>query len=441
MQPANHSPDLPATPTRENKPSFWKKLGGGSLSISLIVHAILLSIGLVWIFQVIPDKVPDPDFMPKGGGGGSPGVKEISNKKQRATMSTPNTPRMAAKGASSSFTLPEPDAASAMSSVGSLSSGGLSGGLGGSGSGGGRGDGQGKGFGSGMGPGLGGGAGKMSPFGMIDPNANAFTGVLYDTKQTTKRESNQLTEPEFLKVINDFVKRGWNEREFAKFYQAPQKLYQTRIYIPNMSAGEAPKAFRCENEVQPSRWIVLYRGVVTPPKSGRYRFVGAADDLITVRFDGKSVLDAGYYSANLGRPVWGETAKVLAGKVENKELEKELRRAFKLPVAFYEYPTATGYTSMMGGCMLGTEFEARQGSSYPLEILISEIPGGVFGASLFIEEIGATYGKAPTGAPILPLFRLDGDLPPVPVDTAASPPFDPSGPVWKLVSGQIKPGI
>ncbi|MGC4013673.1 MAG: hypothetical protein QM755_04025 [Luteolibacter sp.] len=401
----------PQVRTQENRPSFWKKLGGGSLSISLIVHAILLSIGVIWIFQVIPASKEEVDFMPKGGGGGSPGVKEISNKKQRASITMPNAPRMAAKGATSSFTLPEPEQASSMSSIGALSNGGLSGGLGGSGSGGGKGDGNGRGFGNGMGPGLGGGGGTMSPFGMIDPNANALTGTLYDTKQTAKRETNEFTEPEFLKVVNDFVKRGWNERDFEKFYQAPRKLYQTRLYIPKMDAGNAPKAFNCEQEVKPSRWVVLYRGTVTPPKSGRYRFVGCADDMLAVRFENKTVLDAGFYSAQLGRAVWGGPSQVLAGKVENRELEKELRRGFKLPVTFYDYPSSAGYTHMMGGCMVGAEFDARQGSSYPIEILISEIPGGVFGAALMIEEMGATYSKAPSGAPILPLFRLDGSVP------------------------------
>ncbi|BCU75849.1 hypothetical protein [Luteolibacter sp. LG18] len=156
------SPASPPPPGARN--SFWRKLGGGSLTISITVHALLLVIGLVWIFQVIPEKEKQVDFLPKGGGGGSPGVKEVSQKKQRPTMTMPNAPRMAAKGVASQFTLPEPDAASALSSVGALTSGGLSGGLGGSGSGGGRGTGNGTGFGNGNGPGLGGNGTGPRPF-------------------------------------------------------------------------------------------------------------------------------------------------------------------------------------------------------------------------------------------------------------------------------------
>ncbi|BCU78766.1 hypothetical protein [Luteolibacter sp. LG18] len=199
MQP----PAIPVSetppPSPAARPSVWKKLGGGSLSISLIVHALLLAIGVVWIFQVMPaQKKDDVDFMPKGGGGGSPGVKEVSNKKQRATMTTANMPRMAAKGVASSFTLPEPEAASAMSSVGALSSGAISGGLGGSGSGGGRGDGSGRGFGSGSGPGLGGSASGIKPFtGMMFGNeVKARTiGVVLDV-------SGSMT-PHLAKVIKE----------------------------------------------------------------------------------------------------------------------------------------------------------------------------------------------------------------------------------------------
>jgi len=144
--------------------SFWRKLGGGSLTISIIVHAMLLAIGVVWIFQIIPEKKPDIDFLAKGGGGGTPGAKSELNKKRRATMTTLNAPRLSSKGASSTFILPEPDPASAMASVGALSAGGLSGGLGGSGSGGGKGNGHGTGIGDGNGPGLGANAMGARPF-------------------------------------------------------------------------------------------------------------------------------------------------------------------------------------------------------------------------------------------------------------------------------------
>ncbi|BCU78768.1 hypothetical protein llg_34830 [Luteolibacter sp. LG18] len=167
---------------------MWRKLGGGSLSISILVHALLLAIGVVWIFQIIPaQKKEDVSFLPSSGGGGS-GAKSEAAQKKRASMTTANAPRLSAKGATSSFSLPEIDPSSSMSSVGALSSGGLSGGLGGSGSGGGRGDGRGTGIGSGMGPGLGGqGPGVMFFNQKMDAQRVAYV-IDYSQSMAGKRE-------------------------------------------------------------------------------------------------------------------------------------------------------------------------------------------------------------------------------------------------------------
>jgi len=417
--PSANNPAMPAKGVRvqERKATLWRNMGGGSLSISIIVHVILLAIGVIWIFQVIPEKKQDVSFMPKGGGGGSPGVKEISNQKQRATMSAPSAPRMVAKGAASTFTLPEPDAASTMASVGALTSGGLSGGLGGSGSGGGRGDGKGKGFGSGMGPGLGGAGAGMTPFGMINPSTNALVGVLYDAKQSPDHKPYDISPQGMGELLRDFTGRGWNERSLSgKYFQAERKLYLTHVYMPLMAAGEAPKAFQCEKEVQASRWLIVYRGNVIAPKTGKFRFVGTSDDTLVVRFNRQNVFDHGFYKGTTG-----------------------LRRSGREEVVRYKYPNSPHYNDNIGGYEVGTEFDARAGSTYPIEILISEIPGGYFGAALMIQETGVEYPKTETGAPLLPLFRVDEG--PAPQPGGNAPPFAPQGPVWKLAGGRDRPEI
>lgn len=429
--------------------SIWKKMGGGSLSISIFVHLALLIFGVVWIFQTIPEKKVEVDFMPKGGGGGTPGVKEVSNKKQRASMTMPNTPRMAAKGVASAFTLPEPDAASEMSSVGSLSAGGLSGGLGGSGSGGGRGDGKGKGFGSGMGPGLGGGGGTVNPFGIVSPGAAGLIGTFYDLKQDPKRRPTSLGEKtswsEIMEgtrdIIHGFVSRGWNERTFeASYYKSPQKLVQTKIYLPQMSADDAPKAFNCEKEVSGSRWVVIYRGVVKPPHTGRFRFVGAGDDIVVVRFNNRNVFDYGYEGPTANVKLAGH-ADQLTGKVEDREFERARRDlAMPKPLTIYSYEAMPSRAKTdIRGLGVGLEFEARESAEYPIDILVSEVPGGLFLAYLMIEEVGVTYERDPAGCPILPVFRIDDGKP----ARGPGPPYDLSSPAatpWKLVSG-ARPGI
>jgi len=423
------------------KMSFWRKLGGGSLSISIIVHAILLAIGVVWIFQVIPQKEEQPDFMPKGGGGGTPGAKSETNMKKRATMTTMNAPKLAAKGVTSTFTLPEPDPAQAMSSVGALGSSGLAAGLGGSGSGGGKGNGKGKGFGDGMGPGMGGGAGKMiNPFGMLNPNANALVGTFYDTKQDSRHKDTGMTPEKLREVIKQFCKGGWNEHSLEKYYQASQKLYNTKIYIPIISADEAPKAFGCDKEVQPRCWIAIYRGVVSPPKSGKFRFVGAGDDVLAVRFNGHPVFDHGYTQGTSGLYMPGHVG-VMDGTKKDREVENIIRESpMRVPVTFYKYDTTQNWNNSLGGLAVGPEFSVNAGNNYPIEIMISEIPGGLMGAALMIQEDGVTYEKTSNGSPILPIFRLDNSLPPKEAKDG-SPPYDPNGPVWKLVGGSGKRDI
>ncbi len=422
------------------KVSFWRRLGGGSLTVSILVHAVILVLGLFWILQIIPpEKEKIIDFKPSGGGGGG-SPKLPATKSQNQVMKNA-AQRVAAAGAASTISLPEPVANTSLSSLGSLGAAG-GGGLGGGGSGGGKGEGIGQGVGAGMGDGIGmGAAGKMNPFGALSRTPNALIGTFYDLKQTDKRKPTNITNEETREVIREFVNKGWKETSLSReYFQAPQKLYQTKIYIPLMQAEGAPAAFNCEKDVQPSRWVIVYRGTVTPPKSGRYRFVGAGDDVLVVRFNNKHVFDHGYYGGTTGTHLSG-MVNVLTGGDNDRERQKQLRDSpMKIPVEFYKYPTTNNWNNAIGGLAVGPSFEAKAGTAYPIEILLSEIPGGLFCASLMIEETGEKYQKASTDAPILPLFRLDHQPPAITTGDNA-PPFDPEGPSWKIVEGGGKIGL
>jgi len=424
---------------------FWKKLGGGSLSISLIIHGVILAVGLILIIQVIPaPKKPPVDFMPSSGGGGDPSANNKVKTKQRKAMSS-TAPRVAAKDVANGFSLPEPDS-SDISSLPNLSSGSISGGLGGSGSGGGKGTGTGQGFGTGAGIGLGNGTGKMNPFGMLEPANNALVGTFYDLKQTKNGKPTPLGQettfaqiiPKYRSEICDFTKRGWNERQLTEYFQAPQKLYQTKIFMPSMEADAAPKAFG-QNSIAGSRWVVVYRGTVMPPKTGKYRFVGAGDDVLAVRFAGKNVFDYGYESAT-GNISFAANKNKLEVTAKDRDWERDRRDvAMPQPMQVYRYGGLSDrHSKDILGLAAGLEFEAQEGVSYPIEILIGESPGGFFFGYLLIEEIGAQYQKDPSGSPILPLFRLDNNPPAV---TKPGPPFDPNGPVWKLGGARAKMSI
>jgi hypothetical protein len=149
-------------PVVRAKPSFWQKIGGGSLLIAALFHVALLVIGGFWVFQIVRQPEKKVDFMPSGGGGGQRGAETVSVKKRAQITPSTNVKRVFAEGAQATYSIPEQgDNFGEMSTLSSLAGGGLSGGLGGSGAG----AGFGKGAGLGGGMGLGGGVGKM--FGLI----------------------------------------------------------------------------------------------------------------------------------------------------------------------------------------------------------------------------------------------------------------------------------
>ena len=355
-------------------------------------------------------------------------------------MVQPNLARVSAVGAASSIVLPEPDPSSQMSSMSSLSAGGLSAGLGGNGGGGGRGDGQGPGIGGGLAPGLSDGTGAKNPFGMASVGQGALVGSFYDLKQTNSRQPTGMTDDGFREELKQITKRGFKESAFRKYYKAPRELFQTKLHIPIIDADAAPTAFECEKEVQPKRWIVVYRGSVQAPLTGKFRFVGAADDVLCVRFNNRDVFDYGYTMATTGKNIIGKSDE-LADPKNKSDLAREIRRdsPMPIPITYYKYSSGGQTNRNIGGMAVGPEFEVEAGKAYPVEILVSEIPGGHFSVSLLIEQIGATYQKDPAGFPILPLFRLD-NTPPARVRGDA-PPFDPNGPVWKSAADVLKKDI
>ncbi len=146
----------------ERQPGLWEKIGGGSLMFAALFHVILLVIGAFWVFQIITEPEKKVDFMPPGGGGGQRSAENVAVKKRAQITPTTNVKRVFAEGASSSYAIPEQgDNFGEMSTLSSLSGGGMSGGLGGSGSG------KGFGSGSGSGNGFGNGAGVGKLFGLI----------------------------------------------------------------------------------------------------------------------------------------------------------------------------------------------------------------------------------------------------------------------------------
>jgi len=228
----------PPSPTLEKqKLSYWRKLGGGSLGISLGIHALILAAGVYFVVQVIPKEEKQPELViPRTDG---PGKPPTSVRPQTST-SPSDLPRIVNKGRSD-ITLPEPSPSDAMPNLNPISNGPMETNKGSGG------------FISGAygpeSPAIGGPETGKSPFGIPNAKADGITGVFYDLKQTKNGKPTGLNDIQAQEVIREFVTKGWKDHTFADFYQAPERLKQTRIFIPMMNAAKAPEAFHCEIRV------------------------------------------------------------------------------------------------------------------------------------------------------------------------------------------------
>jgi hypothetical protein len=241
------------------------------------------------------------------------------------------------------------------------------------------------GTGSGTGDGIGKGKVKLgSLFGSRNLGGGVLTGYLYDFKQNPEKEITEVGQvytstshgersKAYRTALSEFVD-DWDEKELEGYFRTKEPLSLTQFFMPFMNAGAAPTAFEVENEVQPSGWLIVYRGHISPPHSGTFRLAGMGDDVLIARVDGKVVFDgswsAGYYP------------------------EEGVRE--KIGPSFGGGP----------GLMAGKWMRLRAGEVYPIDILLGEVPGGSFCAFLMVQEKGVDYEMHPKGYPVLPLLQM-----------------------------------
>ncbi len=279
---------------------------------------------------------------------------------------------------------------------------------------------------------------SVSQFGGQEKVGSALTGTFYDSKQTPGGKPTGMTAGKYREFIARFVNGEWNESHLKGIYQAPKKLYAAQWYVPRTPAQDAPKAYGCEDRVKPGMWMAIYRGRVRAPKDGTFRFVGLGDDYLAVRFNRQTVLDYGWESATLGEMTANTTKwlDAMEDKPGHEEAKKKLAAigVMRPPVTFYRYGSSAHWNNTMRGVAAGKTFKVKQGEVYPIEILVSEGPGGEFGMTLLIEEVGmpTPLKDTATGHPVLPLFRTNYGVP-TPDKSKEFIPFDEIGIVWEVV--------
>jgi hypothetical protein len=240
---------------------------------------------------------------------------------------------------------------------------------------------------------------EASVFGETENTGSSLIGIFYDLKQNQKGEA---VNADYWKTLDEFFSSGWDENVLSRFFRVTRPLYATQVFIPNMGAGGAPKAFNVEKAVRPQQWVVVYKGQVSPPEDGTYRFVGVGDDILAVAVDGKTSLISQFGSGN-----------------------QEAFTSWKEPEP--ENPRLIAGPSKLRH---GDWFAAKKGEIIDLDILVGEYPGTAFGAWLLIEKKGVEYPvvDSPHGKlPAYPVFQVRKQTLPegnygVP-STTASPPW------------------
>ena len=250
-----------------------------------------------------------------------------------------------------------------------------------------------------LGDGLGGGGDGL---GSKEGGGSTLEGTFYDLKLKPNGAPSGLkggaeNQNPVIEALAKFF-ANWNESELNKYYKSETKLYASSWYLPVAQAKYGPIAFEVGDpnqpeekwECKPSAWLAVYRGRVIAPKTGKFRFIGTGDDFFAVRFDRKTVLDAGYrlptrWDKKNPRAAWvsghgdGEAfrADIASGKDKKRKDYKFIKGI----------PGCKIWDDELGGLIAGTPFKVEEGEAYDIEIAISEIPGGKFGFVLFIEDV------------------------------------------------------
>jgi len=240
-----------------------------------------------------------------------------------------------------------------------------------------------------------------SVFGTAQESRNALIGILYDLKQDQARKPMPMDIPAYGRLIDEFLSKGWDENVLNRYFRVARPLYTTQIFVPLISASSAPAAFGVEKIVRPSFWLIHYKGQVSPPSDGEWRFWGYGEEACSVAVNGRNVLLSNW---------------------------KEIT----CPSVGWKSPDPPGQKVANGAIRAGEWISLKKDQVVDLDVLIGERGGGVFCAFLLIEKKGDHYNMV-DGHPILPVFQLAPYDTPQPKSSKYGPVIAPNGPIWRGV--------
>ena len=230
-------------------------------------------------------------------------------------------------------------------------------------------------------------------------NGASLIGILYDLKQDQERKPVKMNIPAYGRLVDEFISKNWDETVLNRYFRAARPLYATQVFIPVISANAAPKAFGVDGIVKPMFWLIHYKGQVSAPTDGEWRFWGDGEEVCSVAVNGRNVLLANWHEITT-------------------------------PSVNWKSPEPPGQKVASSSLRAGDWIKLKAGQIIDLDVLIGERGGGVFCAFLLIEKRGENYEKI-DGHPILPVFQLAPQNTPQPKSAKYGPVIAPNGPIWK----------
>lgn len=293
--------------------------------------------------------------------------------------------------------------------------------------------------------GLGDGAGESSlgssGLGSREPLPNGFCGRLWDLKKKPNGSDSALVQSsgndEALSVESRFFNGGWNPSVFSPYFQSRIKLYTSCFFMPNAMDHEAVRAYDPEGrmKLKPCRWVAVYRAKVRAPRSGKFRFVGAGDSVLAVRFNGKNVLSCGFH--DLSKSEWNAWHVI-----SNPDC---LQGREVIPYSGCEF-----WNEQFGGFVAGEEFTVDSEEWYDMQVMVSELGGGNFGFCLLVQDMDDENATTTEdGKPLYQLFRTSFIEPSAEElyekiqfkddELRVNPPYDKDSMIWEAKPVDVAP--
>ena len=196
-------------------------------------------------------------------------------------------------------------------------------------------------------------------------------------------------------------------------------------------------------------WIAVYSGYVVAPFSGKIRFLGYCDDMMTLRFNRQVVLDYGNRSLTARLPLPPDHGMALHAIDSGERVDhgsndlssllggnpatREEKRMLNESPLYSKNKLEVNERNLA----ISSVLSVQKGQVIPIDILLGESCEADFSVFLLVERL------APNGKPFASpgnstfLFRTTQEMPDLPEDNSI--PFNPDSPVWKVVDNRGNP--